>query len=166
MIQGGTYADLQTSSRPLTKKSQGSGSRYVRRKSPLLGLTAWPTKAWQGRGPSIDVLDIAGVAPLQATSPEQHLWQAVLAEALRCVLMGAYVRDRVSQDRPAGRMRLRDEAIAWVNSDEEGFPSVCEFAGVEPSYIRKLFQGFLQPSTRQNRTARNILTRVRRRSWG
>ena len=39
---------------------------------------------------------------------------------------------------------MRDEAVEWVNSDEDGFLMVCEYAEVDPSYIRRIFREMLE----------------------
>lgn len=139
MIRDGTYAGLRTISRPLTKKRQGSISQ-----SALHGVTARPSFNRMRSRQEPDLREFVEFFPGRAASPEQLLWQSVLLEALRCALRGAYVKEHKYRARSAARERLRNEAIGWVGSDEDGFLTVCEFAEVDPSYIRRVFRTLLE----------------------
>ena len=158
MIQENMCAGSRTHSHPLTRKKRGSTSRSTQ--TPSLptptqagDITARPTRTtifghgphYHGCKPLIrnDIDDIFGLSPAHSASPEQRLWQAVLVEALRCILNGAYVKEVYQPHRAKARQQLRDEAMGWVDSDEDGFLAVCEYAEVNPSYIRKTFHRLL-----------------------
>lgn len=142
MIRENMCADSRMRSRPLTKKKRGSTSQSTQtpfQQTPIQGanVTARPHQEFQFH-------DIFPVTPIRPPSPEQRLWQSVLVEALRCILNGAYVKEVYRPHRARARQRLREEAVEWVNSDEDGFLTVCEYAEVDPSYIRRIFREMLE----------------------
>ena len=142
MIREHMYADSRMRSRPLTKKKRGSTSRSTQtpfRQTPIQGadINARPHQEFQFR-------DIFLASPIRPSSPEQRLWQSVLAEAFRCILNGGYVKEIYRPHRSIARQRLREEAIEWVNSDEDGFLAVCEYAEVDPSCIRRILREMLE----------------------
>lgn len=57
--------------------------------------------------------------------PEQSLWRSVIDNALR---------DMASRDKVAA-----EEARMWFEEDNEDFITVCEYAGLDPVYVKKIY---------------------------
>lgn len=55
---------------------------------------------------------------------ERILWLTVLSEAVR--------------DATEGEPRHRRAALEWLLLDTEDFPEICDLAGIDPEYLRKI----------------------------
>lgn len=59
---------------------------------------------------------------------EPSLWRAVITQALM---------DAASQSQKPEAHKHRHDAIEWLRGDSEDFMSVCEYADLDPAYIRE-----------------------------
>jgi len=65
-------------------------------------------------------------------TPEQKLWRAVLAQALYDALSHFENKFTTKEE--------KEEAEKWFIDDNYDFNSVVEYAGFDPSYLRKKFK--------------------------
>lgn len=77
---------------------------------------------------------------------EESLWVAVIAQAVADACWvdpyplqspSAWVMFMGSKIRRKKANRIRDEAIFWFTMDNADFRKVCEYAGLEPSKVRR-----------------------------
>lgn len=61
-------------------------------------------------------------------SPETALWRAVILQALL---------DCLSQSKKKANVQAREEAIEWLNPQNNEFKAICSFAQLEPDYVFK-----------------------------
>ena len=111
---------------------------------PLLPLSAThkPTPhaiddRWHASHPMLrSVLggDISDAAPCPSTGGEQAVWKAVITQALM---------DAASNSHKSEAKKAKREALEWLQGDSDDFHTVCEHAGLEPSFVIRRVQAAL-----------------------
>ena|SRR2546422_1308281 len=71
-------------------------------------------------------------------TPEARLWQSVIIQALR---------DLYLRDCKANGKNVQGNARDWIFTDNEGFRTVCFWAGLNPEKVRKGVLRMLQTYT-------------------
>src|SRR5690242_3645195 len=69
--------------------------------------------------------------PYNPVRGEMSVWRAVITQAL----MDAGSNSHKSEARTHKRM-----ALAWLLEESEDFTTVCEYAGLEPCYVRRMIK--------------------------
>ena|SRR2546422_11442003 len=80
-----------------------------------------------------------GDASVSARTPQARLWQSVIIQALR---------DLYLRDCKANGTNVQGNARNWIFNDNEGFRTVCFWAGLDPEKVRKGVLRMLQTHTK------------------
>ena len=82
----------------------------------------------------------SGISP-ERTNPvagEEALWRAVITQALM---------DAASQSKKPEQQMAREQARRWLTKSCDDFNTVCDYAGMEPAYVRRMAkQALMQQS--------------------
>lgn len=88
-------------------------------------------------------------------TPENHLWQAVLLQA---------VTDATYRGETEALCRARHEADVWIRRGSKDFYQVCNLALIDPDFVRDAYVGgridadVLRATSLQNGEPRNPTT--------
>ena len=75
------------------------------------------------------------------TSTQQELWAAVIEQALRDAKWNPDNVDKESRSNGIPHTQMlnaRGDALRWLRGNTEDFKTVCDLAGLNPSYVKRL----------------------------